>query len=66
MIEVIIAVSVVALIVGFFLYASKSGAKLLKEREERMSRSSRGRAKILSGSPAGISGTGSGGRYQGI
>jgi hypothetical protein len=65
MIEVIIAVSVVALIVGFFLYASKSGAKLLKEREERMSRSSRGRAKILSGSPAGISGTGSGGRYQG-
>lgn len=63
--EIAIILGVVALIVGFFMYASKSGAKMLKEREERFSRASRGRAKILSGSPAGISGTGSGGRYQG-
>lgn len=65
MIEIIIAVVFVALIVGFFMYASKSGSKMLKEREERFSRSTRGRAKILSSSPAGIAGTGSGGRYQG-
>src|SRR5690349_2525791 len=64
MIEIIIAVAVVALIVGFFMYASKSGAKMLKEREERMARSTRGRAKILGSSPVGISGTGHGGRYQ--
>ena len=63
--EIIIAIAAVALIIGFFMYASKSGAKMLKEREERFSRSTRGRAKILSNSPAGIAGTGSGGRYQG-
>ncbi len=65
MIEVIIIIGVVVIIFGFFMFASKSGAKMLKEREDRMARSTRGRAKILSGSPAGISGTGSGGRYQG-
>ncbi len=65
MIEVIIILGVVAAIVLFFIFASKSGAKMQKERDERMARSSRGRAKILSGTPAGISGTGSGGRYQG-
>lgn len=63
--EILIPIAVVLGIIIFFMYASKSGAKLLKVREERMARSSRGKAKILGGSPAGISGTGSGGRYQG-
>ncbi len=63
--EVIIIVGVFAAIVLFFIFTSKSGAKMLKEREERFARSIKGRAKILSGSPAGIGGTGSGGRYQG-
>jgi hypothetical protein len=63
--EVIIIVGVFAAIILFFMYASKSGAKLLKVREERMARAERGRAKIIGFGAAGISGTGSGGRYQG-
>lgn len=64
MTEVIIIVSVFAAIILFFMYASKSGAKLLKQRDERLSRAQKGRAKIIGCSPVGMSGTGSGGRYQ--
>lgn len=63
--EIIIIIAVVLGIVIFFVYASKSGAKLVKRREERMARATRGRAKILSSTPAGIGGTGPGGTYQG-
>ena len=40
------------------------GAKLLKERENRLNRAERGRAKILGYNTMGLSGTGSYGRYQ--
>lgn len=63
--EILIPIVVVLAIIFFFIYASKSGAKLMKQREERMSRATRGKAKILGNRPAGISGTGHGGRYQG-
>lgn len=63
--EVVIAIVVVFIgIVIFFVINSKSRNKALKEREERLARASRGRAKIISSSPAGLSGTGLGGNYQ--
>jgi hypothetical protein len=64
MIELIIIFGVVAVIVLFFIFTSKSGAKMLKEREEKMGRASKGKAKILGSVPVGMSGTGHGGRYQ--
>lgn len=66
MTEVIIIVSVFAAIAVFFMYASKSGAKLLKQRDEKLSRAQKGRAKIIGCSPVGMSGTGSGGEIPGL
>lgn len=64
--EVVIAIVVVFIgIVIFLVINSKSRTKALKEREERLARASRGRAKIISSTPAGLSGTGSHGNYQG-
>ena len=63
--EVIIIVGVFAAIILFFMYASKSGAKMLKEREQRIARAERGKAKIIGFAAAGIGGTGTGGKYQG-
>jgi hypothetical protein len=64
MTEVIIIISVFAAIIIFFMFASKSGAKLIKEREEKLSRAGKGKAKILGSIPMGLRGTGSGGQYQ--
>ncbi len=63
--EIIIILAVVAAIVLFFMYASKSGAKMLAEREAKIARSEKAKAKIIGSHPVGISGTGTGGRYQG-
>lgn len=63
--ELIIILAVVAAIVLFFMYASKSGAKLLAEREARINKAEKGKAKIIGSHAVGISGTGNGGRYQG-
>ncbi|HAX48087.1 MAG TPA: hypothetical protein PK605_13100 [Ignavibacteria bacterium] len=65
MIEVLIIVGVFAAIIGFFMYASKSGAKMLAEREARIARASRGKAVVIGSHPVGIRGTGHGGHYQG-
>ncbi len=62
--EIAIIIGVVVLIVIFFMYTSKSGAKLLAEREAKIAASGKGRAKIIGSGPVGISGTGNGGRYQ--
>lgn len=62
--EILIPAAVVLAIIAFFMYASKSGAKLLKQREERMAKAVRGKAKIIGSSAAGMRGTGSGGYYQ--
>lgn len=62
--EILIPIGVVLAIIAFFMYASKSGAKLLKQRDERIARASRGKAKILGSSTVGLRGTGSGGHYQ--
>jgi hypothetical protein len=63
--EIVIPIIIVLGIIIFFIFASKSGAKKNKERERRMASSTHGKAKILACSPAGLSGTGAGGRYQG-
>lgn len=62
--EVLIILGVVVAIVIFFMYASKSGAKMLAEREARLAKAENGKAKIIGSSPVGLSGTGNGGRYQ--
>ncbi len=65
MIEVLIVIGVFAAIIGFFIYASKSGAKMLAERDARIARAEKGKAVIIGAHAAGIRGTGSGGQYQG-
>ena len=60
----IVGIAVVLAVVAFFIYASKSGAKMLKEQAERIAKAERGKAKILGFSMIGLSGTGSSGRYQ--
>lgn len=65
MIEVLIILGVVAAIVIFFIYASKSGAKMLAEREAKIARAEKAKAIVIGSHPAGLRGTGSGGYYQG-
>lgn len=65
MIEVLIILGVVAAIVIFFMYASKSGAKMLAEREAKIARAEKAKAIVIGSHAAGIRGTGSGGQYQG-
>jgi hypothetical protein len=62
--DIIIPIAVVLAIISFFVYASKSGAKLVKERLERINRAEKGKAKILAISTGGVRGTGTHGRYQ--
>ena len=64
--EIIIPIAVILGIIFFFMYASKSGAKLLKEREEKINRAESGKAKILGYSVQGLRGTGNAGRYQAV
>jgi hypothetical protein len=63
--EILIPIAIVLAFVLFFMYASKSGAKLLKVRQEKLNRAEKGKAKIIGFSSAGVRGTGSGGYYQG-
>lgn len=63
--EILIPIVVVLAIIAFFMYASKSGAKLLKERENRMARAEKAKAIVIGSHTAGIRGTGTGGYYQG-
>ena len=65
MIEVLIIVGVLAAIIGFFMYASKSGAKMLAERDARIAKAEKGKATIIGSHAVGIRGTGNGGYYQG-
>ncbi len=65
MIEVLIIVGVFAAIIGFFMYASKSGAKMLAERDARIAKAEKGKAIIIGSHASGIRGTGNGGYYQG-
>ncbi|KXK46293.1 MAG: hypothetical protein UZ05_CHB002002399 [Chlorobi bacterium OLB5] len=65
MIEVLIILGIVAAIVIFFMYASKSGAKMLAEREAKIARAEKAKAIVIGSHAAGIRGTGSGGQYQG-
>ncbi len=63
--EILIPIIVVAVIVVFFIYASKGGAKLLAEREAKLAKAEKGKAVIIGSHAAGIRGTGNGGHYQG-
>jgi hypothetical protein len=63
--EIIIIAAVVVVIVIVFFYSIRGREKRIKERLERINRASKGRAKILSSKPAGLSGTGYGGKYDG-
>ncbi|MBZ0203947.1 MAG: hypothetical protein K8I03_13090 [Ignavibacteria bacterium] len=62
--ELIIILGVVASVVLFFMYASKSGAKMLAEREARKNKAEKAKAKIIGSHSVGLRGTGSGGHYQ--
>jgi hypothetical protein len=62
--EIIIPIVIVLTIIGFLVYASKSGAKLIKQRQERINRAENGKAKIISCTGGSVSGTGEHGRYQ--
>ena len=65
MLEILIPIAIVAIILFTFLgYASRSGGKMIKERQNKISRSESGKAKILGFSILGLRGTGSGGYYQ--
>ena len=65
MIEIIIPIVVIFFVLFlFFAFASKAGGKMIKERQERVSRSEFGKAKIIGYSPEGLRGTGSGGHFQ--
>lgn len=63
--EILIPIALVAAIVIFFLWASKSGAKLLAEREAKIGKAEKAKAKIIGFHAVGIRGTGNGGQYQG-
>lgn len=63
--EILIPIAVVIVIVLFFMYASKSGAKLLAERDARIAKAEKGKAIVIGSHAAGIRGTGNGGHYQG-
>jgi hypothetical protein len=63
--EVLIILGVVAAIVIFFMYASKSGAKLIADREAKINKAEKAKAKIIGAHQVGIRGTGTGGQYQG-
>jgi hypothetical protein len=63
--EVFIILGVVAAVVLFVVFASKSGGKLLAEREARITKGEKAVAKIIGSHPIGLSGTGHGGRFQG-
>jgi hypothetical protein len=64
MVTAIVLVSVFVLIALFFYYASKSGAKMEKERDAKLSRAEAGKAKIIGFNMVGLRGTGSQGEYQ--
>lgn len=64
MAEAIIIITVVLGIILVFMYLSKSGGKMLKEREDKINRAEPGKAKILSFSTVGLRGSGSWGEYQ--
>jgi len=64
MIEVLIIVGVFVLVIGFFMYASKSGAKLIAAREARMAKAETGKAVVIGSHAVGLRGTGTGGHYQ--
>lgn len=63
--EILIPIAVVVVIVIFFIYASKGGAKLIAEREARIAKAEKGKAIVIGSHTAGIRGTGNGGHYQG-
>ena len=62
--EVLIPIAVVLAIIIFFVYASKSGAKLIKERQEKINRAEDAKAKIIGCSTGSVGGSGTHGRYQ--
>ncbi|MCC6866689.1 MAG: hypothetical protein IT280_11080 [Ignavibacteria bacterium] len=63
--EFVIIAAVIAVIVLLFIYISKSGAKLIAEREAKILKAQKAKALVIGSHAAGIRGTGSGGQYQG-
>lgn len=66
MLEIIIILAVVGIIAGFYFWGVKGGEKMKAERARRLSSAERGKAKIISSSPVGLTGTGRGGEYQAL
>ena len=65
MFEVFIPLGIVFFVLLLIIFfVSKAGGKLIKERQEKMSRAESGKAKILSYSTVGLRGTGKGGQFQ--
>jgi predicted nucleotidyltransferase len=62
--EIIIAIGVVVIVIILFMYMSKSGAKLLADREARIAKAGKGKAVVIGSHSVGLRGTGSGGHYQ--
>ena len=64
MAETIIIIAVILAVIFFFAYASKSGGKMMQEREDKINKAGAGRAKVLSFQMVGLRGTGKYGEYQ--
>jgi len=62
--EWIIGLAVFAAVILLIVYLTKSGGKLIAERQERISRSEKGKAKILGFSTIGFAGTANAGGFQ--
>jgi len=60
----IIPIAIVIALIIFFIYTTKSGGKMLKERQEKINRAEDAKAKIISYSTGNVRGTGTHGQYQ--
>ena len=62
--DIFIPIGIVLAVVIFFVWALKSGGKLIKEREEKISRAQAGKAKILGYKILGFMGRGAQGQFH--
>ncbi len=62
--DIFIPIGIVLAVVIFFVWATKSGGKLIKEREEKISRAEAGKAKILGYKTVGFMGRGAQGQFH--
>lgn len=63
---ILIIAAVVGVIIVFYFWGVKGGEKMKAERTRRLAIAENGRAKIISSSPVGLTGTGSWGEYQAL